>query len=103
MQRVLAAVDETRRGGRRDRAILLLLARPGRRVLEASALTVNDIDCHNGSVRVAGERGRERRLSLPADVGAAVVAGLRSRLPTSLPDVISPLRGRRNGISPVGA
>ena len=88
VQRVLAAVDEARPGGRRDRAILLLLTRLGLRAAEAAALTVDDIDWHDGSVRVAGKGGRERRLPLAADVGAALVAALRSRPPTSPPDVI---------------
>ena len=43
---------------------------------------------HNGAVRVAGKGRREQRLPLPADVGAALVAALRSRPPTSSPDVI---------------
>ncbi len=88
VQRVLAAMDETRPGGPRDRAILLLLTRLGLRAAEAAALTVNDIDWHDGSVRVAGKGGHERRLPLAADVGAALVAALRSRPPTSPPDVI---------------
>ena len=88
VQRVLAAVDETRPNGRRDRAILLLLSRLGLRAGEAAVLTVKDIDWHNGAVRVAGKGRRERRLPLPADVGAALVAALRSRPPTSSPDVI---------------
>ena len=49
---------------------------------------MNDIDWHNGTVRVAGKGGRERRLPLPADVGEALVARLRSRPPTCSPDVI---------------
>ena len=88
VQRVLAAVDETRPNGRRDRAILLLLSRLGLRAGEVAALKVKDIDWHNGAVRVAGKGGRERRLPLPADVGAALVATLRSRPPTNSPDVI---------------
>ena len=88
VQRVLAAVDGTRPAGPRDRAILLLLTRLGLRAGEVAALTVNDIDWHDGSVRVAGKGGRERRLPLPADVGAALVAALRSRPPTSPPAVI---------------
>ena len=79
VQRVLAAVDETRPSEPRDRAILLLLTRLGLRAGEVAALTVNDIDWHDGSVRVAGKGGRERRLPLAADVGAALVAALRSR------------------------
>ncbi len=88
VQRVLAAVDETRPNGRRDRAILLLLSRLGLRAAEAAALTVKDVDWHNGIVRVAGKGGKERRLPLPADVGAALVATLRSRPPASPPDLI---------------
>ena len=87
VQRVLAAVDQTRPGGPRDRAILLLLSRLGLRAAEAAALTVRDVDWHNGTVRVAGKGGRERKLPLPADVGAVLVAALRWRPPTSPPDV----------------
>ena len=88
VQRVLAAVDETRPNGCRDRAILLLLSRLGLRAAEAAALTVKDVDWHNGVVRVAGKGGKERRLPLPADIGAALVATLRSRPLASPPDVI---------------
>ena len=88
VQRVLAAVDETRTSGHRDRAVLLLLTRLGLRAGEVAALTVEDIDWHNGSVCVAGKGGRQRRLPLPADVGAALVSTLRSRPPTSPPDAI---------------
>ena len=88
VQRVLDATDETRPNGCRDRAILLLLSRLGLRAAEAAALTVKDVDWHNGVVRVAGKGGRQRRLPLPADVGAALVATLRSRPPESPSDVI---------------
>ncbi len=87
LQRVLAAVDETCSSGHRDRAILLLLSRLGLRAGEAAALTVKHVDWHNGVVRVVGKGGRERRLPLPADVGAALVAALGSRPRTSPPDV----------------
>ena len=88
VERVLAAVDVTRPSGLRDRAILLLLIRLGLRAGEVAALAVNDVDWHNGTVRVAGKGGRERRLPLPADVGEALVAALRSRPRTSAPDMI---------------
>ena len=88
VQRVLATVDGGRASGRRDRAILLLLSRLGLRAAEVAALTVKDVDWHNGSVRVAGKGRRERRLPLPADVGAALGDALRSRPPASPPDVI---------------
>ena len=65
-----------------------MLSRLGLRAGEAAALKVKDIDWHNGAVCVAGKGRRERRLPLPADVGAALVATLRSRPPTNSPDVI---------------
>ena len=85
---MLDAIDEKRPYGQRDRAILLMLSRLGLRAAEAAALTVKDVDWHNGVVRVDGKGGRQRRLPLPADVGAALVATLRSRPPASPPDVI---------------
>ncbi len=88
VQQVLAAVDVTRPSGLRDRAILLLLIRLGLRAGEVAALAVDDVDWHNGIVRVAGKGGRERRLPLPADIGETLVAALRSRPPTSPPDMI---------------
>ncbi len=88
VQRVLATVDQTCPRGHRDRAVMLLLIRLGLRAGEVAALTVNDVDWHNGTVRVAGKGGRERRLPLPADVGESLVATLRSRPPASPPDVI---------------
>ena len=85
---MLATVDGGCSTGRRDRAILLLLSRLGLRAAEVAALTVKDVDWHNESVRVAGKGRRERRLPLPAGVGAALGNALRSRPPASPPDVI---------------
>ena len=64
------------------------MIRLGLRAGEVAALAVNDVDWHNGTVRVAGKGGRERRLPLPADAGEALVAALSSRPPTSAPDMI---------------
>ena len=101
-ERVLAAVDETRAGGARDRAVLLLLSRLGLRAGEVAALTVPDIDWHNGVVRVAGKGGRGRPLPLPADVGAALVAALRSRPPASPPQAIFRARSSAVPAAPRG-
>ena len=88
VQRVLAAVDETRATGRRDRAVLLLLSRLGLRAGEVAALTVAAVDWHDGSLGVRGKGGQVRVMPLPADVGAALVAVLRSRPPTAPPGVL---------------
>lgn len=64
--------------GRRDRAILLLLARMGMRAGEVAALGLDDIDWRRGEITVCGKRARRDRLPLPADVGEAI-AGYLSR------------------------
>ena len=87
VQRVLAAVEETATG-RRDRAVLLLLARLGLRAGEVAALTVTTVDWHDGSLRVPGKGGRARVLPLPHDVGTALVAVLRSRPATAPPGAL---------------
>jgi site-specific recombinase XerD len=78
MQRALAQCDESPAMGRRDLAILLLLARLGLRAGEVAALELGDIDWREGCVRIrAGKTGRERCLPLPDEVGNAIVAYLR--------------------------
>lgn len=67
---------------RRDRAILLLLARLGVRASEVAHLCLDDIDWRQGQVTIrAGKSGRERGLPLSADVGAALVAYLQDGRP----------------------
>jgi integrase len=72
--------------GRRDYAILLLLARLGLRSGEVVRLTLDDIDWQNSDITVAGKMGRLDKLPLPADVGEAIAAYLtngRPRVPES--------------------
>jgi integrase/recombinase XerD len=80
--RTLESCDRRTGAGRRDYAILLLLARLGLRPCEVTALTLDDIDWHRGEVVVRGKRNRHERLPLPADVGAAVASYLRQGRPT---------------------
>src|SRR5204862_126966 len=48
---------------------------------EVAGLGPDDIDWRRGEVTVRGKGGRRDRLPLPADVGAAIVAYLRSGRP----------------------
>lgn len=67
---------------RRDRAIMLLLARLGVRASEVAHLCLDDIDWRQGQVTIrAGKSGKERGLPLSADVGAALVAYLQDGRP----------------------
>jgi len=83
--------------GRRDCAILTLLARLGLRSAEVARLRLGDVDWRAGEVLVRGKARRQDRLPLPVDVGEALVGYLRDgRPPTSYPNVIltvhAPLR-----------
>jgi len=67
--------------GRRDRAVLLLLARMGLRASEAAGLRLDDIDWRAGEITVRGKGSRHERLPLPPDVGEALAAYLRDGRP----------------------
>jgi len=75
--RVLGAVDRSTPGGRRDYAILLLLARLGLRAGEVASLDVDDVFWREARLVVRRKGGRVHDLPLPADVGAALARYLR--------------------------
>ncbi len=80
--KVLAACDRKRPRGRRDYAILLLLARLGLRASEVLRLTLDDIDWERGQILVRSKKGPgHARMPLPSDVGRAVAVYLRRDRP----------------------
>lgn len=83
VRRLLAQIDRHTMVGRRDYAILLLLARLGLRSSEVAFLELEDIDWQAGSLSVRGKAGRRIQLPLPAEVGEAIVAYLRQGRPPS--------------------
>ncbi len=62
---ILASCDRDTRAGRRDYAILMLLARLGLRAGEAAAARAGDIDWRSGTILVRGKGGHDERLPLP--------------------------------------
>jgi site-specific recombinase XerD len=87
---------------RRDRAILLLLARLGLRAGDVAQLRLDDIEWETGSLRVSGKSRYEVRLPLPQDVGDAIAAYLACCPSTGPSDHvflrnIAPFRSFRNG------
>ena len=78
---LLACCDPLTRTGRRDLAILTLLARLGLRAGEVAALRLDDIDWRRGEITVRGKGNRHDRLPLPADVGQRIVAYLHDGRP----------------------
>jgi site-specific recombinase XerD len=90
--RLLASCDPQSAAGRRDLAVLTLLARFGLRVGEVATLELADIDWRTGEVLVRGKGNRQDRLPLPVDVGEAVVGWLRRRPACGCSRVITTVR-----------
>jgi integrase/recombinase XerD len=78
---VLAHCNRQTPVGRRDYAILLLLARLGLRSGEVASLVLDDIDWEVGRITVRGKGGHWSQLPLPVDVGEAIAAYLRNGRP----------------------
>ena len=83
VQKVLDGCDRTSVIGRRDYAILMMLARLGLRANEVATLTLDDIDWRSGEMRLHSKGRQRARMPIPPDVGAAVVAYLRDARPKS--------------------
>ncbi len=81
VRQVLRHCDRTTRRGRRDYAILLLLARLGLRAGEVARLNLEDIDWENARITVLGKGEQQAQLPLPADAGKAIAAYLRHGRP----------------------
>ena len=81
VERLLACCDRGSPTGKRDYAILLLLARLGLRGGEVLAMTLEDLDWERGEIVVRGKGQRLERLPLPANVGAALACYLRDVRP----------------------
>jgi integrase/recombinase XerD len=77
VERVLEATDRSTLSGRRDHAILLLLARLGLRAGEIVSLELDDIRWRAGEIVVRGKGQMVDHLPLLADVGEALAQYLR--------------------------
>ncbi len=84
VRRLLASCDRRTSAGRRDFAILTLLARLGLRRGEVAALQLDDLDWRAGEISIRGKGDRRERLPLPSDVGEAVAGYLRRGRPASV-------------------
>ena len=84
LKRVPALPTDATAKGLRDRAMLLLLGRLGRRVGEVVRLELEDVDWRAGNILIrAGKTRRERILPLPHDAGDALVHYLKDGRPVS--------------------
>lgn len=81
VQAMLANCDRATFTGRRDFAVLTVLARLGLRASEVAGLRLEDLDWRAGEIAVRGKGRRNERLPLPADVGEALTAYLTDGRP----------------------
>ena len=83
VSQLLASIDRSTAIGRRDYAVLLLLARLGLRSGSIALLELDDIDWKTGRLYVRGKAAQRLELPLPTDVGKAIAAYLRRGRPAS--------------------
>ena len=83
VRQLLSSVNRHTAIGRRDYAILLLLARLGLRSSEVVLLELDDMDWKAARFSVRGKSGRRTELPLPNDVGKAIVEYLKHGRPRS--------------------
>jgi len=88
VERLIGSCVQTSAVGRRDRAILLLLARLGLRAGDIVQLRLQDIDWRGSSIQVCGKGGRQARLPLSQEVGDALVAYLTQGRPPTHTDCV---------------
>lgn len=81
VERVLDTCDRSTALGRRNYAILLLLARLGLRACEVARLELDDIDWHAGELTVHGKGFKCDRLPLIPEVGEALADYVRQGRP----------------------
>lgn len=81
VQALLDSCDRSTAMGRRDRAILLLLARLGLRAGEVAQLTLDDFNWNEGTLSLTGKGQRREALPLLHEVGEAVTEYLQDGRP----------------------
>lgn len=86
LEQVLEQCDRTTARGRRDYAMLLLLARLGLRAAEVAGLTLADIDWAQGRLAIRNKGGRWTHMPLTHEVGEAIAAYLTDGRPSSTDD-----------------
>lgn len=104
VNRVLSLCERKSGVGRRNYAMLLLLARLGLRAGEVAALTLDQIDWQHGIITLRGKGGQWTQMPLPQDVGEAIVDYLERGRPLSSDRrvflrVFAPRRGFRSASS----
>jgi site-specific recombinase XerD len=88
VEKVIASPDLTTSLGRRNRAILLLLARLGLRAGDIVQLRLGDLDWREGMICVSGKGRRQAVLPLTQEVGDALAAYIKDHRPQADTDAV---------------
>ena len=78
IERLIDATWSTDAVGRRNYAMMLLLARLGLRAPEVIAIQLDDIDWRSGTILIRGKGKWHDRMPLPEDAGKAIVDYIRN-------------------------
>ncbi len=104
VERILAVCDLGTSVGRRNQAVLLLLARLGLRAGEIVRLELGDVYWRAGELLVRGKGQCHDRLPLPKDVGEALTLYLaKDRTPCSSRRLFLRMRAPRRGFESAAA
>jgi site-specific recombinase XerD len=82
IQKLIDAAWSDDAKGRRDHAIILLLARLGLRAPEVVAIQLEDIDWRAGEILIRGKGKLHDRMPLPNEVGEAIVSYIQNGRPS---------------------
>jgi site-specific recombinase XerD len=88
VERVITSCDPATPIGRRDRAILLLLARLGLRAGDIVRLRLGDLDWKEAAIHVSGKGRRETLLPLTQEIGDAIVTYIQDGRPQTAADTL---------------
>ncbi|AHD08841.1 MULTISPECIES: tyrosine-type recombinase/integrase [Phaeobacter] len=78
VNRLIEVVRNHKKTGRRNYAMLMLIARLGLRAPEVTAIELDDIDWRAGEILIRGKRQLHDRMPLPVEVGEAIVDYIRN-------------------------
>jgi integrase/recombinase XerD len=88
VERLITSCNVATAIGKRDRAILLLLARLGLRAGDIVQCRLDDIDWKGGWIHVCGKSRRPTRLPLTQEVGQAIVSYLQEARPRTTTETL---------------
>ena len=88
VERVIASCDPATPAGKRDRAILLLLARLGLRAGDVVQLRLGDLDWKEAAISVSGKGRRQTLMPLTQEIGDAIASYIKDGRPQTAVDVL---------------